>query len=683
MDREMHQKVTTQHLQRQAYVYIRQSTLHQVFENTESTHRQYGMRERAVALGWPAEHIVVIDEDLGLSGASTAGREGFQKLVADVSLGLVGIVMGLEVSRLARKSSDWYRLLEICSLTDTLILDDDGLYDPNNFNDRMLLGLKGTMSEAELHFLKMRMRGGILSKARRGELKTRLPVGFVYTPNNQVDFDPDQQVQDTLRLFFVTFRRTGASTATVKAFAQQGIPFPYRIRGGPHNGEIAWRPLTEHRALQVLRNPRYAGAFFFGRREYRRRPDGRYTAVTKLSREEWISLVTDSHPGYISWDEYEENLRRLRDNAIAHGHERCGPPREGPALLQGLALCGRCGQRMWVRYRTYNGKTVPEYICHGTGSEAGAGLCQWIPGRTIDEAIGQLLVESVTPLALDVVLAVDEELQQRHNEVEGLLQQGVQRARYEADLAQRRYLQVDPDNRLVANTLEVEWNNRLRDLEDAKRHYEEEMKRRAAVLTEKKRQQIRDLAADFPRLWHDPRTPDRERKRMARLLIEDVTLIKQETYIIHVRFRGGSVRTLQLPLLRNAIEVHRTPRHVIEEIDLLLNHHTDDEIAVLLNEKGFRSGTGKPFDWHMVYFIRRSYGLKDRYTRLREAGYLTKQEVAERLGIRPSTALVWRKQGILEGIPYDQRGSYLFRMPAGSLLSRRKHSFGKLDLHGR
>lgn len=398
--------------------------------------------------------------------------------MADVSMGLVGIILGLEVSRLARCSSDWYRLLEICALTDTLILDEEGLYDPNSFNDRLLLGLKGTMSEAELHFLKMRMRGGVLSKARRGELKGPLPVGLVYGPDHQVHLDPDQQVQETLRLFFTTFRRTGAATATVKAFGNQGLLFPRRLITGPHKGELAWSRLTHSRAIQTLKNPRYAGAFFYGRQQRRK---------GILPREEWISLIPGAHAGYISWDEFEENQRRLSDNARAVRAERRSPPREGPALLQGLVICGRCGLRMSVQYRTYRKKIVPDYVCSRRHAEYAESCCQHVPGRTIDEAVGQLLVESVTPLALDAVLAVDDELQQRADEVKRLLQQRVQRAQYEADLAQRRYLQVDPDNRLVANTLEAEWNNRLRNLEEAKRNFDEEMKKKAVVLTAEKR----------------------------------------------------------------------------------------------------------------------------------------------------------------------------------------------------
>ena len=325
VNQDVYQKVRPTH-KRDAYLYVRQSTLRQVFENTESTKRQYGLRERAVALGWPVERVVVIDDDLGQSGASASEREGFQRLVADVGMGRVGIVLGLEVSRLARSSSDWYRLLEICALTETLILDEDGVYDPGHFNDRLLLGLKGTMSEAELHVLRVRLQGGILSKARRGELKSRLPTGFVYGPDDQVVLDPDLAVQQAVRMLFSAFRRTGSAGQVVRAFRKQGLRFPWRVAVGPRRGELVWARLERHRVLQVLRNPRYAGAFFFGRTQTRRAPDGRYLCKLKPPGE-WFALVRDAHPGYISWDEYQDNLRRLRENAMAYGGDRRASPR--------------------------------------------------------------------------------------------------------------------------------------------------------------------------------------------------------------------------------------------------------------------------------------------------------------------------------------------------------------------
>jgi DNA invertase Pin-like site-specific DNA recombinase len=409
---DMHSKVTAGHLKRHAYLYVRQSTLRQVLENTESTNRQYALRERAVALGWALDHIVVIDSDLGQSGAD-GDREGFQKLVAAVGLGDVGVVLGLEVSRLARSSSDWHRLLEICALTNTLILDEDGLYDPGHFNDRLLLGLKATMSEAELHVLRARLIGGQLAKASRGELEMKLPVGLVYDPAGKVTLDPDRQVQEALRTFFETFRRTGSATGTVRSFRERGLLFPRRLSSGPQHGELAWGPLLHHRALRVLKNPRYAGAFAYGRTQGRRTPAGTELR-SALPREQWHTLILDAHPAYITWSEYEDNLRRLRENGQAYGEDRRhGPAREGPALLQGLAVCGRCGGRMTVRYYTIHGQLVPEYCCQRQGIENAGPPCQRIQGGDLDGTVGDLLVETVSPLALEVVLSVQNELDAR------------------------------------------------------------------------------------------------------------------------------------------------------------------------------------------------------------------------------------------------------------------------------
>ena len=372
--RAVHQKVTASHLSRDAYLYVRQSSLRQVFEHTEGTRRQYVLRERAVALGWPTERVVVIDSDLGLSGAD-GDREGFKRLVAEVSMDRAGIVLGLEVSRLARNSADWHRLLEICALSETLILDEDGVYDPVDFNDRLLLGLKGTMSEAELHMMRARLRGGSLSAARRGELKVQLPVGLVYDPLGQVVLDPDAQVQHSLRLLFDTFTRTGSAQATVRHFNNEKLRFPYRPRRGPHKGELHWKALKFSQALRVLHNPRYAGAFAYGRSRKRRRPGGGFE-TRSIPREEWTVLLHDAHPGYITWERFEENERQLRDNAQSYEAKRRSPPREGPALLQGLAVCGVCGRSMTVRYHTRKGRQKPDYVCQREGIETASAECQ-------------------------------------------------------------------------------------------------------------------------------------------------------------------------------------------------------------------------------------------------------------------------------------------------------------------
>jgi len=439
MSPDASQKVTASHLKRDAYLYIRQSTVRQVFENTESTQRQYGLRQRAIALGWPTARVIVIDADLGQSGASAVDRAGFQRLVADVGLGRAGIVLGLEVSRLARNSTDWHRLLEICALTDTLILDEDGVYDPAHFNDRLLLGLKGTMSEAELHVLGARLRGGILNKARRGELRGHLPVGFVYTADGRVALDPDTQVQESVRLLFQTFLRTGAAHATVKYFRAQRLLFPIRLAAGTHKGELAWTPLGLGRAVHLLHNPGYAGAYTYGRHRWRKRPDGR-TRRERVPREQWHVLLRDAHPGYISWEEYERIEHQLHAGTKALGWERRqGPPREGPALLQGRVVCGLCGSRMQIRYRSRrDGQLVPDYVCPGRGRGYAEPLCQSILGTEIDAAVGPLLVEAVTPMALELALAVQQEIQARLDEADRLRHRQVERAQYDTDRARYR-----------------------------------------------------------------------------------------------------------------------------------------------------------------------------------------------------------------------------------------------------
>jgi len=669
---ETNSKIEARHLKGNAYLYVRQSTLRQVFENQESTKRQYALRQRAVALGWPLERIIVIDSDQGQSGASAADREGFQRLVTEVSMGRAGIVMGLEVSRLARNCADWHRLLEICALTNTLILDEDGIYDPAHFNDRLLLGLKGTMSEAELHVLRARLRGGILNKARRGDLEMRLPIGFVYDTEKRVHLDPDARIRDTVRLLFRTFRRTGSASATVKAFREQKLQFPRRLYRGPHKGEILWADLEHSRVLWVLHHPRYAGAYCFGRSRQRKHPDGRHLFV-RLPREEWTAFLPDAHEGYISWAEFEENVQHLRDNAQVLGAEReKGPPREGPALLQGLVICAICGQRMTVHYHDWRGRKVPDYMCQRRGIEHAQSPCQRIHGGGLDEAMGKLLIETVTPVTLEVALTVQKELEGRVVEADRLRRQEVETARYEADLARRRYMQVDPDNRMVADTLEADWNAKLRSLADAQDRCEQQRKIERG-LDEEQRTQILALASDFPRLWNDPRTPDRERKRMARLLIEDITLLKAEDVTAHVRFKGGATRTLSVPLPKPAWVSRKTSSEVVTTIDRLIDNHTDNEIAQLLNDRGLMSGQGKRFLPTMVARIRKAYALKSRYLRLRARGFLDEREIARCLGVHRCTIKIWRRAGLLVAYPYDDKGQCLFERPGADAPVKYKH----------
>lgn len=659
---EAHSKVQARHLKRNAYLYVRQSTLRQVFENTESTKRQYDLRERAIALGWRLDQVIIIDSDLGQSGASAVDREGFQRLVSEVSLGRAGIVMGLEVSRLARNSTDWHRLLEICALADTLILDEDGVYDPAHFNDRLLLGLKGTMSEAELHILQARLRGGLLNKARRGELEIRLPIGFVYDPAGRVRLDPDIRVQDSIRLFFRTFRRTGSAIATVKAFRKEGLTFPRRIYRGAQTGDLAWGELEHARALWLLHHPRYTGAFCFGRTHTQKLPNGSHR-FKNLPTDEWIALIRDAHVGYITWEEYEQNIRILSDNNQARTAERDrGPAREGPALLQGLAICAKCGDRMTVRYHTHGIRRVPDYVCQRDGIAHAEPICQIIVGGELDAAIGKLLVEAVTPLTLEVALAVQKELESRSEESDRLRMQAVEQARYESDLARRRYMRCDPDNRLVADSLEAEWNLALRAQTAAQELYDKQRQADRA-LDDVQRASIVELAKDFARLWNDPHTADRERKRMARLLIADVTLLKNTEIRAQVRFNGGATQTLHLPLPKPAWMVRQTPTAVVDEIDRLLQEYTDSEVADLLNGQNLLSGGGKPFHRLIVRKIRITYSLASRYERLRLRGMLTQEELAQHLNVSIATIKRWRLLGLLQAHRYDERGEHLYEQP--------------------
>jgi DNA invertase Pin-like site-specific DNA recombinase len=593
-------------------------------------------------------------------------------------MGRAGIVLGLEVSRLARNSTDWHRLLEICALTDTLILDEDGIYDPAHFNDRLLLGLKGTMSEAELHVLRARLRGGIVNKARRGELWITPPVGLVYNSQGELIPDPDKQVQQSLRLLLETYRRTGSATATVKSFREQGLLFPRRLRAGPRPGELVWVELGHSQTLRILHNPRYAGTFVFGRSRTRKRVEGGIT-VTPLPRDQWDTLILGNHAGYISWEEFEDNQRRLREAAQANGQDRRkSPPREGPALLQGLVVCGVCGNRMTVRYHVRKGLRCPEYLCQRERIECAERICQRIPGTGIEQAVGDILMEAMSPLALDVALAVQEELQSRMEEADRLRQTQVERARYEAELARRRYLRVDPDNRLVADSLEADWNQKLSALDEAQQEYERKREADRVVLNEEQRAALSSLVADFSRLWQDPHTAYRDRKRMVRLLVEDVTLKRDQKITLHIRFKGGACKTVMVPLPHNAWQQRLTRREVVEEIDRLLGHYHEVEIAAILNERGYRSGKGCRFRASIVRRIRTRYGLKDRFDRMREAGLLTVKEMARLLAVSEATVKTWKNHGILAAHAYNDRDQCLYEPPGDNPPRKMQGRHGKL-----
>lgn len=661
-------KVLPQHLERGAYLYVRQSSMRQVIENVESTKRQYALRSRAVALGWREDQIIVVDSDQGESGASAAWREGFQHLVADVSMDRAGIVMGLEVSRLARNNADWHRLLEICALADTLILDEDGVYDPADFNDRLLLGLKGAMSEAELHVLKGRLRGGIMNKVRRGEYRCLLPTGFVYDEAGNVALDPDLQVRDTITHFFETFSRVGSACQVVKVFRREGLGFPSRRTGNV----TVFQPLTTSAAMRVLSNPRFAGTYVYGRRRYRRTAGGKKEITRKRDCGDWLACIPNAHPGYISWEQYQQNLKLLESNGRGYELARGSPPREGAALLQGRAVCGCCGKHLRVTYRSMRGKHEAWYVCDRAHTYLGERHCQSIAGPPVDEAIAVLIAERMTPAAVELALEIRREIETRQEEADQLRCRAIERAQFDADLAQRRFMLVDPGNRLVANILEAEWNEKLRTLANTREERERARQQDQFLLDDAIRQRLVTMTTDFRKLWNDPTTLNRERKRLLAYIIEDVSLIKlpaEGITRIHVRFKGGKTETLTTLNPKSSAQLVKTPPTIVQLVDQLLDEHIYAEIADVLNEKGLRpggsarSGHGQTcFTALRVAYLAHAYALRSRYDRLRDRGMLTKTEAATRLGIHEATIVSWAENGIIVRHAYNGH-AYLYELP--------------------
>ena len=660
--------VTADHLRRLAFLYVRQSSLQQVQDHQESTARQYALKRRALALGWAAERVVVIDEDLGLSGASAAERTGFQRIVADVGLGRVGLVMGLEVSRLARNSSDWHRLLEICALGETLILDEDGLYDPAHFNDRLLLGLKGTVSEAELHVLRARLVGGQLNKARRGELWMRAPLGMVFDAGGTLMLDPDEQVQGAVRLVFDTFDRTGSAGAVVRYFQKQQIAWPRRVHKGPRPGALVFGELERDRVLSILHNPRYAGAYVYGRTRQRKLRLAGQAGYRRLPRDEWKVFLPDAHPGYITWEQFEANQEALHASAQSIGADRRrSAPREGVALLQGLVICGRCGRRMTVRYIVSRGHPEPLYRCQRRGIQRAEPVCQSLPGAVIDRAVSELVLETVTPASIDVAVEVFEELRSRAAEVDRAKRAQIARLREDAELAQRQFLLVRPENRLVADNLERHWNEALQRLAAAEEAYAGADKTRTPPVTPEMKERVAALVADLPRVWNDPRTPARDRKRMLRLLIEDVTLLRDDVVRVSIRWRGGATRRIECPLPLTAPDLRRTPAAVVEQVRALATEQTDAQIADTLNRQCLRTGTGLLFSRRRIRMLREAYDINSYAEHLIAARWLTVPQMAQLLDVHPATAKRFAHQGVLRAVRADDKGTILFEPPTGPL----------------
>src|SRR6516225_3838181 len=647
-------KITASHLARYALVYLRQSSASQVEHNRESTERQYALASKARELGWPAERIVIIDEDLGLSGGGTATRSGFARLTAEVALARVGLVLGLEVSRLARNNAEWYRLIDLAGLTDTLIGDGDGLYHPAVFNDRLLLGLKGTMSEAELHILRARLNGGIRNKAARGELRRGLPVGFVWGEGDgEVCFHPDEAVCTAIRQVFAQFAETGSARRVWLWFRSEGLKFPLQMDQG---GEIRWVEASYTAIHQVLTNPVYAGAYVYGRTRHEIVLDatgGRKKRVRHLPRAEWQVLIPEHHPGFIDWQTYEANQERLAENTRPKPHKSGGAVREGGALLQGLASCGHCGRRLHTHYRGRN--SSPGYHCAGKVLIENRGVyCLNIGGSQIDEAVTRTFVAALEPAGLAATLAAAERLEAEREAALKQWRLGVERARYEAQRAERQYQAIEPENRLVARTLETEWEKRLRDLAAA----EAELKRREQqcprALSPEEKDQLRSLGSDLRKVWTAPTTTDRDRKELLRALVEEVMVIvdrPQHRAHLTLRWRGGALTELDLSLPRSQPRGIRTDEDTLSLLSRLAALYPDDVIAGILNRQGRKTATGERFTANQVGSLRRYHNIpRFQPSAEQPTGELVPiRKAAQILGIYPSTVHRWLNDGFIAG----------------------------------
>jgi DNA invertase Pin-like site-specific DNA recombinase len=661
-------KVRPEHLDRQALIYVRQSTLIQVRDNTGSTARQYDLVQRALDLGWPREHIVVIDQDQGHSGVAASGRDGFQFLIAEVGLGRAGAVLSLEASRLARSCSDWYRLIEICALAGTLVIDEEGIYDPNQYNDRLLLGFKGTMSEAELHWLRNRLLGGKLEKAQKGQLHFRPPTGLVYDPTGQLVLDPDEQVQGAVRLLFDLFSQLSSALAVVKHFGTHRLLFPTRLWGGERDGELVWEPLRLGRVLAILHNPAYAGTYVYGRTQTRThtlpgeapRIKGR---TRQVKPQDWPIALHDVHPAYITWDQFLYNQQRLDDNRTFHPEEQRGAVREGSALLQGIVLCGHCGQRMTVRY--LQDGAIPSYECRRAHTDLAQKTCLCVRGDGIDAAVAQVFLEAMQPAQLEISLAALDQIDLRARQIDRQWQLRLERAQYEADLARRRFCAVDPENRLVTRSLERDWNAKLAEVERIEHDYAAQPKLVARLATPEERQRILALAQNLPLIWHAPTTTQAERKQLLRFLIKDVTLNKTTSTIhIGIRWQTEAVTELDIPRPKTAPEARRTDPAIVDRIRTLAANHTDAEIATLLNGQDLHPGLGGCFTASKVQWIRFAYHIASGCpqapglcpTGQRADGRYSARAAAELLNVNVSTIADWCESGQLDAIRAKPHG---------------------------
>ena len=652
-------KITPQHLERCAYVYIRQSTPHQVEANLESQDLQYHLTDRAQALGWPAERVTVIDDDLGKSAITAAGRQGFQTLVAAVGLGQVGIILVTDVSRLARNCSDWFKLLDLASLCAALISDASGIYDPRIYDDRLLLGLKGTFSEAQWYAMRTQLCAAQMNKAKRGQLNLRLPVGFIRLDDDRIGLHPDQQVQSLIHLVFSEFERLGSAHKVLRAFRDQRLRFPHRL-GSSHDDAVEWKRPSMSAIFLTLKNPVYAGTYAYGRLHRTHLPgEAHKVVVHPLPQEEWPVLIPNAFPGYISWEQYQRNQQRLRLNAQGMHWQR-GAPRQGLALLQGIAICARCGRRLHVHY-----SHASAYVCDHATQQYGDPRCQSFTLAYIDPFVAQLFLEAVQPARLQATLAALDQLEAQRQAITQQWALRLERTRYDADLARRRYERVDPDNRLVAAELERLWDEKLHQLAALQQEWALFQANRLQPLPESDRRLILRLANDLPHLWQSASPADR--KRLLRGLIQDVTLdsFSQPGFTrLHVRWQTGAFTTLDVPRPR-----HGTPpaTAIANRLRQLTQLHPDETIAEILNAEGFPTATGLPWTLDRVRAVRRKHRIPTAcpYATLssgpRGDGLTRAAEVAQRLHVNPTMIADWFRSGLLSGAQRKPRSTLWVR----------------------
>jgi DNA invertase Pin-like site-specific DNA recombinase len=650
-------KLQPSHIQRAAVVYIRQSTPGQVEHNRESTARQYALAGRACQLGWSKEQVIVIDEDLGLSGSSIDKRSGFARLTSEVALAHVGIVLGLEVSRLARNNADWYRLLELCGVTDTLIGDNDGIYHPALFNDRLLLGLKGTMSEAELHIIRARLDGGIRNKAARGELRRGLPVGFLWgEQDGEVLFHPDEAITGAIRNVFERFAEFGSARRVWLWFRSEGLSLPLQQAPAGRLGPIRWVTPTYTAIHHILTNPVYAGAYTYGKTRYERYVDA-HGAVRKRIRHlpiaQWAVLIPEHHPGFIDWTTYQTNQARLDSNTRPKPHQSGGAVREGAALLQGIATCGHCGRRLMTHYRGRN--STPGYHCAGKDIVDGRGqYCLNIGGLAIEQAVADAFLEAITPAAVEAIQLTVEQLQTNHDAALSQWRLEVERTRYEAERAERRYRTVEPENRLVARGLETEWESRLRDLAAAEAELRGREQQRPGRLDQGQLKRIQMLGSDIRQVWQATTTTDRDRKELLRTLLEEVILhLKRAQGHAHLtlRRRGGAITILDVSVPRFKPMGPRTDEDTISLLRRLAALYPDEVIAGILNRQGRKTATGERFTANQVGSLRR-YRDIPRFQPPAEppSGELVSiRKAAQILGMNTSSIHRWLADGFIAG----------------------------------